>query len=343
MANSQATQQAEAPAAATVDSDGLPGGERLTLVEMSRIMDVASELRKEQALVEQQLNIDEIKVKLRERLLEAAKVSGDPISEAEVDAAVEQYYDRLHEFRDPPASFSKFLAHCWVLRKYITAAVVALAGGAAIIWGLLVAGVLPGEARTRHLTEQMQADFDRQLIESEQVAEAIERISIEPAATEEAKRLAATAAAARKEGDGKKLVAVTKELRALQAELEQQYALQIVNAPGEQSATERLWTDDKGTRTSGYFVFVDAVDEQGNPVKLPIRNRETDKTEVLSRWGEQVPKKVFDRLARDKQQDGVLDEQMFGEKPRGTREFKVELKGDDDQPIERRGQITSWN
>ena len=73
MANSQATQQAEAPADATVNSDGLPGGERLTLAEMSRIMDVASELRKEQALVEQQLNIDEIKVKLRERLLEAAK------------------------------------------------------------------------------------------------------------------------------------------------------------------------------------------------------------------------------------------------------------------------------
>jgi len=150
-------------------------------------------------------------------------------------------------------------------------------------------------------------------------------------------------AAARKAGDGKKLVAVTKELRALQAELEQQYALQIVNAPGEQSATERLWTDDKGTRASGYFVFVDAVDEQGNPVKVPIRNRETDEIEVVSRWGEQVPKKVFDRLARDKQQDGVLDERMFGEKPRGTREFKVELKGDDDQPIERRGQITSWN
>lgn len=343
MANLQAAQQAEAPADPTVDSDGLPTGERLTLAEMSRIMDVASTLRKERALVEQQLNIDQIKAKLRERLLEAAKVSGDPITEKEVDAAVEQYYDRLHEFRDPPASFSKFLAHCWVLRKYLTAAVVALAGAAALIWGLLVAGVLPGEARTRHLTEQMQADLDRQLIESEQVAEAIERISIEPGATDDAKRLAAMAAVARKQGDGKKLAAVTKELRALQAELERQYALLIVNAPGEQSATERLWTDEKGTRASGYFVFVDAVDEQGNPVKVPIRNRETDKTEVLSRWGEQVPKKVFERLQRDKQKDGVLDEQMFGEKPRGTREFKVELQGDDDQPIERRGQITSWN
>lgn len=342
MAHSQATQHAEA-APPAVDSDGLPTGERLTLAEMSRIMDVASTLRKERALVEQQLNIDEIKAKLRERLLEAAKVSGDPITEAEVDAAVEQYYDRLHEFRDPPASFSKFLAHCWVLRKALTAAVVAVAGAAALIWGLLVAGVLPGEARNRHLTEQMQADLDRQLIESEHVAEAIERISIEPAATDEAKRLAAIAAAARKEGDGKKVAAVTKELRALQAELERQYALMIVNAPGEQSATERLWTDDDGTRTSGYFVFVDAVDDKGQAVSVPIRNRETDRMETVSRWGEQVPKKVFDRLARDKQKDGVLDEQMFGAKPRGTREFKVELQGDDDQPIERRGQITSWN
>ena len=41
MANSQATQQAEAQADATVDSDGLPGGKRLTLVAMTRIMDAA--------------------------------------------------------------------------------------------------------------------------------------------------------------------------------------------------------------------------------------------------------------------------------------------------------------
>ncbi|WP_145434008.1 DUF6384 family protein [Lacipirellula limnantheis] len=342
VANSQATQQPESPSDAAASTDGLPGGQRLTLAEMSRIMDVASALRKERALIEQQLNIDEIKAKLRERLLEAASVSGDPVTDAEVDAAVEQYYDRLHQFRDPPASSSKFLAHCWVLRKHLTAAVVALAGAAALIWGLLVAGVLPGEARNRHLTEQMQADLDRQLIESEHVAEAIERISTEPAATAESQRLAAIAAAAHQQRDGKKLAAATNELRALQAELERQYAVLIVNAPSEQSATERLWTDDDGTRTSGYFVFVDAVDERGNPVKVPIRNRETDKTEVVSRWGEQVPKKVFDRLARDKQKDGVLDERTFGAKPRGSREFKVELRGDDDQPIERRGQITSW-
>ncbi|BBO33969.1 DUF6384 family protein [Lacipirellula parvula] len=342
MSNSQATQAAEAPSQSTIDSDGLPAGERLSLAEMTRIMDVAATLRKERTLVEQQLNIDEIKAALRDRLLEAAKLNGDPVTPAEIDAAVEQYYDRLHEFRDPPASFSKFLAHCWVLRKYLTAAVVALAGAAALVWGLVFTGVLPGEARTRYVTEQQQADLDAQLSESQRLASAISKLSTDPAATAEAERLSTMAVAAHEQRDGKKIAAATKELQELQALLELEYGLFIVNAPGEQSATERLWTDDEGTRTSGYFVFVDALDEQNQPVSVPIRNRETDRVEMVSRWGEQVPKKVFDRLYRDKQKDGVLDEREFGRKQRGTREVEVQLRGADDEPIERRGQITSW-
>lgn len=322
--------------------DALPADERLSLHEMTRIMDVAATLRKERALVEQQLNIDEIKTELRQRLLAAAKISGDPVSEAEVDAAVDQYYDRLHEYREPPASFAKFLAHCWVLRKYLAAAALALATAIGVMWGLLVAGVLPGEARTRLVTEQAHAALQYQLNEAEQLAAAIKRISVEPAATPDAERLAAVAAVAFEQRDGNKFAAAMDSLKLLQAELELQYGLFIVNAPGEQSATERLWTDEKGTRTSGYFVFVDALDEQGRPVKVPIRNRETDRTETTSRWAEQVPEKVFDRLRKDKQSDGVLDERNFGSKPRGTREVKVELEGADGELIERRGQITSW-
>ena len=323
--------------------DALPANERLSLHEMTRIMDVAATLRKERALVEQQLNIDELKAELRQRLLEAAKISGDPVSEAEVDAAVEQYYDRLHEFREPPASFAKFLAHCWVLRKYVAAAALALAAAVGVIWGLLVAGVLPGEARTRMLSEQEQVALQGQFEIAEQLGAAIKRISVDPAAIADAERLLAVAPVASEQHDGQKLAAAIESLRALQAELELQYGLYIVNAPGEQSATERLWTDEKGTRTSGYFVFVDALDDQGRPVKVPIRNRETNGTETISRWGEQVPEKVFDRLRKDKQADGVLDERNFGKKPRGTREVEVELKGADGEPIERRGQITSWN
>jgi Family of unknown function (DUF6384) len=75
---------------------------------------------------------------------------------------------------------------------------------------------------------------------------------------------------------------------------------------------------------------------------VPIHSRETDRTEMVSRWGEQVPEAVFDRLAADKTEDGVLDEHDFGVKRRGTREFEVTLKDAEGQPIKRGGQITSW-
>ena len=61
MATSQATQADDDAAAAVANSDGLPAGERLSLEEMTRIMDVATTLRKERAIVDQQLNIDQIK------------------------------------------------------------------------------------------------------------------------------------------------------------------------------------------------------------------------------------------------------------------------------------------
>ena len=112
--------------------ESLPEGERLTLEEMSRIMDVAVALRKERALVEHQLNIDEVKVELRRRLMEAARVSGDPVTEAEIDAAVDHYYDRMHVFEEPPLSVEKILANLYVRRTAIATWLVGLAAGVGV-------------------------------------------------------------------------------------------------------------------------------------------------------------------------------------------------------------------
>lgn len=100
-------------------------------------MDVAATLRKERALVDAQLNIQQIKAALRERLLEGAKISGDPVTAAEIDAAVEQYYSQLHEFRDPPASFAKFVAHVWVLRATLIKAAIAAVAATGMLWSVL--------------------------------------------------------------------------------------------------------------------------------------------------------------------------------------------------------------
>lgn len=110
--------------------------EQLSLPELIRIMDVASELRKEQEIVEEQLNFDQIKVRLRERLLEAAKVSGEPITAQQIDAAIDDYYDKLHSFEEPKWSWQVMLAHLYVHRITIVKWTVAIGAVVALWWGL---------------------------------------------------------------------------------------------------------------------------------------------------------------------------------------------------------------
>jgi hypothetical protein len=110
--------------------------EQLSLPELIRIMDVASELRKGQEIVEEQLNIDQIKVRLRERLLEAAKVSGERITSEQIDAAIEDYYDKLHSFEEPEWSWEIFLAQLYVHRLTIVKWGLAIGAVVGLWWGL---------------------------------------------------------------------------------------------------------------------------------------------------------------------------------------------------------------
>jgi hypothetical protein len=110
--------------------------EQLSLPELIRIMDVASELRKEQEIVEEQLNIDQIKVRLRERLLEAAKVSGENVTAEQIDAAIEEYYDKLNSYEDPEWSWSVLFAKLYVHRLTIIKWGVAIGAVVGLWWGL---------------------------------------------------------------------------------------------------------------------------------------------------------------------------------------------------------------
>lgn len=93
--------------------------EQLSLEEMIRIMDVATALRKEQAIVEQQLNIEDTKALLREKLLEAAQVTGENLTEEQIDLAIESYFDKLHTYEKPKWSMDLMLAHLYVMRGTI--------------------------------------------------------------------------------------------------------------------------------------------------------------------------------------------------------------------------------
>ena len=88
----------------------------LTLSETLRVLEVARGMQQGRAQAEVALARTEIRAVMRKRLLEAAAITGDRMSEADVDAAIEQYFSTQHAYQDPPSSFGVFLAHAYIRR-----------------------------------------------------------------------------------------------------------------------------------------------------------------------------------------------------------------------------------
>jgi len=88
----------------------------LTLAETLRVLEVARGMRQDRAEAEVALARNEIRELLRKRLMDAAAITGDQLTESDVDAAIQQYFSTQHAYSDPPFSFSVFLAHVYVRR-----------------------------------------------------------------------------------------------------------------------------------------------------------------------------------------------------------------------------------
>ena len=109
-------------------------GQNLTLAETLRVMDVAREMRDQRQRAEEMFRRDEIRVALREKLVRTARMSGDDVTEAEIDAAIDQYLETLYTYSDPEPGFQRFLAHVWVWRQRILWSAAGLAAAAGGLW-----------------------------------------------------------------------------------------------------------------------------------------------------------------------------------------------------------------
>ncbi|MNL06918.1 hypothetical protein D3C87_1275700 [compost metagenome] len=104
-------------------------------------------------------------------------------------------------------------------------------------------------------------------------------------------------------------------LTALRDQLRQQYALRVVNREGVQSG---FWTfPEVNTDATNYYVVVEAIDPDGEALSLPILNEENGETETVSMWGVRVPESVYNAVAADKQDDGIIQANLVGRKSDG--------------------------
>ena len=108
----------------------------MSLDEILNIMDVASEIRKQQSLVEREFEIDQTRAQLREKLHQTAAVTGESITNEQIEAAIDWYFDHLHTFKPPQWGLGLLLAHIYIRRTQIGIALGALLVLAIIYWTL---------------------------------------------------------------------------------------------------------------------------------------------------------------------------------------------------------------
>ena len=208
-------------------------------------------------------------------------------------------------------------------------------GVAALVgsWGLHYVNV----ARPQQMAEQQaHVEITQTLPAALRQAHAdIATVSTEPAVRERAAALLADGERAIRDKDRAGMMRTVEALKALRAEVTAEYTLTIVSLPGQTSGVWRRPPKATQAGARNYYLVVEALAPDGRRLKLPIRNEETEQTETVEKFGVRVPKSVFDAVAADKRDDGIIQNNKFGSKRRGT------LKVDYAMPFDG-GMITRW-
>jgi hypothetical protein len=278
---------------------------RHPLDDVMLAMDVVDTLRHRQLLVEREMNTEAREQTLIKRLREIYAAQGIDVPDHVLAEGVAALDEERFVYTPPEPGWRVTLAHLYITRGTwgkALLAILAMIIAVAIVYTTMISGpqqrrlaALPGE-----LTTQRQA-----IIELTEAPEARER----------AQQYLVQGQAALREEDADAAGKAVVSLKELRAQLEQEYTVRIISRPGESSGVWRM--PDVNTEARNYYVIVEAVTEDGSTLTLPVRNEEDGKIYKVNKWALRVSEQLYEQIAADKSDDGIIQQRDFGVKRRG--------------------------
>jgi len=278
---------------------------RHPLNDVMLAMDVVDTLRHRQLLVERELNTEAREQTLIKRLREIYAAQGIDVPDHILAEGVAALDEERFVYTPPEPGWRVTLAHLYITRGTwgkTLLAILAMIIAVAIVYTTMISGpqqrrlaALPGELAT-----QRQA-----IIELTEVPEARER----------AQQYLVQGQAALREEDADAAGKAVVSLKELRAQLEQEYTVRIISRPGESSGVWRM--PDVNTDARNYYLIVEAVTADGSTLTLPVRNEEDGKVYKVNKWALRVSEQLYEQIAADKSDDGIIQQRDFGVKRRG--------------------------
>lgn len=301
------------------------------LDEVMLAMDVVDTLRHRARIVERELDKDGQDTNLVERLKTIYAAQGIDVPDHILSQGVNALREDRFTYVPTPPSVQRRLAEFYIRRdKWGRPALLgcALLVGAFMAWQSLI--VWP-EARE---TEQIQLELNETLPSSvTKLAERIAAISLDERATHRTYALTENARTAIADGDINAARSHAQELSDIATQLQQSYTLRVIARPGELSGVWRIPDNNRSSRN--YYVIVEPVSDNGTILSMPVTNEESNRYQRVKKMGIRVSRTVFEQVQADKLDDGIIQSNIIGSKPRGYLQpnFNVPVLG---------GIITEW-
>jgi hypothetical protein len=304
---------------------------RATLDDLMIAMDVVDTVRHREDLVRRELNEAGREAELIARLKEIYKQQGIEVPDHVLAEGVKALKESRFTYSPTPPSLKRTLLTVWTKRRTYGPP---LAIAAALLVGSSGMHYFSVTRPAQQAAEQARVEVEETLPKAIRQAHTdVVSFSTDAAVRQRADALKADGERAIRDKDRTGMTKVGRELAELRDEIARVYTLTIVSRPGE---TSGVWRKPPGPSDArNYYLIVEAIGTDGRKVKLPIRNEETGVTETVEKFGVRVPKATFDTVAADKRDDGIIQKNRFGTKPRGT------LTIDYQMPYEG-GMITRW-
>jgi hypothetical protein len=281
-----------------------PSPSRQPLDDVMLAMDVVDTLRRRERLVTAELGDADRRADLKARLHEIYDAQGIDVPDRILEEGVAALTENRFVFDPPRDSFAVRVANFYVARNRWGPWVL---GGIAAVLLLFVVHYTTVTLPTNRLGPDLAGTYEE-----------IVAVSDAPEAIAAADELLAAGRDALSNDQPEGARTALASLETLRDSLLQSYTLRIVNRGGELSGVWRI--PDVNEAASNYYLIVEALGPSGNPVRVAVENEETGQVDQVSTWGIRVDKEIFDAVAADKRDDGIIQNDVFGGKARGALE-----------------------
>jgi len=327
IANSPASVSGEASARAAGGSNPA----RAPLNDIMIAMDVVDTLRHDRNLVERELNDDARRKDLIDRLREIYRGQGIDVPDRILEEGVKALEEDRFAYKPPnPDALSTRLARAYVSRwswgRYVAGALIAIAAFFAVNYAVYERPKLVrAQAEQRALVELP--------ARVKALAASVASEAGAPLIGTQAEALALSGANAAAAGDLAGARKAEAELKETLEKLRATYQIRIVNRAGEVSGLWRI--PDANPDTYNFYLVVEAIAPDGKVIQQSITNEETGKSERVSTWAVRVDRSVLTTVKDDKDDDGIIQNNIVGRKERGRLEpdWTIATQG---------GAITRW-